>query len=207
MTKWTLDPTELDRRLFKDFRSALNSNGRENSESTIETMGLVSSQVSKKIDELKRGLNTQIVDTIKSIFIEKVLPNIQITMTSQNPSFREEADHRSSRLSRTAEEKRARKACKKNSKHNLVNSSRHDYFRGNSDVSQASDEDHDMVTGANLTPRTVPEFLTGRPMHSLAHTESKSPTRSIFREYPFVPRDQCQSLTTTQTPSDALRTC
>ena len=34
--------------------------------------------------------------------------------------------------------------------------------------SSDSDEDHgyDMVTGANLTPQMVPEFLTGRPMQS-----------------------------------------
>ena len=34
--------------------------------------------------------------------------------------------------------------------------------------SNNSDEDHgyDMVTGAYLTPQTVPEFLTGRPTQS-----------------------------------------
>ena len=33
---------------------------------------------------------------------------------------------------------------------------------------------HDMVTGANLTPRTVPEFLTGRPTHSRAETQNEN---------------------------------
>ena len=32
-----------------------------------------------------------------------------------------------------------------------------------------------MVTGANLTPRTVPEFLTGRPMHSRIDTQNQNP--------------------------------
>ena len=53
----------------------------------------------------------------------------------------------------------------------MANSSQLSYFRENSDVSQSRDEDHDMVTGANPTPRTVPEFLTGRPMHSRIATQ------------------------------------
>ena len=105
------------------FRSLLNSNSGENSESTFETMRLVNSEVSKKMDELKRDLNTQIVDTIISVIDEEILPNIQNTMTSQNPVFREEVDHRSSRLSRIAEGKRATNACKTNSKPISVNSS------------------------------------------------------------------------------------
>ena len=131
--------------ISEDFRSLLNSNSGENSESTFETMRLVNSEVSKKMDELKRDLNTQIVDTIISVIDEEILPNIQNTMTSQNPVFREEVDHRSSRQrSRTAEEKRARTAWNTNSKPILVNSSRHDYFIRNSDVFQSSDEDQDI---------------------------------------------------------------
>ena len=42
----------------EDFKLLLNSSSRETSESTIETMRLVNSEVSKKIDELKRDLNT-----------------------------------------------------------------------------------------------------------------------------------------------------
>ena len=105
------------------FRSLLKSNSGENSESTIETMRLVNSEVSNKMDEVKRDLNTQIVDTINSVISEEILPNIQNTMTSQNPVFREEVDHRSSRLSRIAEGKRATNAWKTNSKPISVNSS------------------------------------------------------------------------------------
>ena len=32
---------------------------------------------------------------------------------------------------------------------------------------------HDMVTGANPTPRTVPEFLSGQPMHSRTDTQNQ----------------------------------
>ena len=85
----------------EDFRSLLNSNSWENSESTIETMKLVNSEVSKKIGELRRDLNSQIVDSINSAITEKTFPNIQNTLCSQNPVYRDEVDHRSSRLNRT----------------------------------------------------------------------------------------------------------
>ena len=166
----------------EDFRSLSNSNIRENSESTIETVRLVNSEVSRKMEELKRDLNSQIAETINSLINEKNLPNIQNTMTNQNSVFREEMDQRSGRLNRTAGEKNARNALKMNSKPILANSSRRDYFSGNSDVSQSSDEDHDiltkshdMVTGAKPTPRTVPEFLTGRPMHCQIDTQNPNP--------------------------------
>ena len=34
---------------------------------------------------------------------------------------------------------------------------------------QDSDDVYDMVTGANPTPRMVPEFLAGQPMQSQLH--------------------------------------
>ena len=63
----------------EDFRSPSNSNSRENSESTIETMRLVNSEVSRKMEELKRDLNSQIAETINSLISERILPNIQNT--------------------------------------------------------------------------------------------------------------------------------
>ena len=172
----------------EDFRSLLYSNSRENGESVIETMRLVNSEVSKKIDELKKDLNTQIVDTINSEFSEKMLPNLQNTMTSQNPVFQEEVDYWSSRLIRTAEEKRASNVWKTHSKPILANSSRHDYLRGNSEVSQSSDGDHKLVTGAKPTPRKFPEFLTGRPMHSRIDTQNQNPPHGQSSEIiPSVP--------------------
>ena len=135
----------------EDFRSLSNSNSRENSESTIETVRLVNSEVSRKMEELKRDLNSQIAETINSLINERNLPNIQNTMTNQNSVFREEMDQRSGRLNRTAGEKNARNALKMNSKPILANSSRRDYFSGNSDVSQSSDEDHDILTKSHDT--------------------------------------------------------
>ena len=174
----------------EDFRLLLNSNSREISESTVETMRLVNSEVTKKIDELRRELNSQLVDAINSAITEKVLPDIRNMVTSQNSVFREEVDHRSRRLNRTSEELGSRNAWKSNSKPTLASSSRQDYFRRNSDVSQSSDDDHeemmtnshDMVTGAKPTPRTVPELLTGRPMHSREETHNSNSPRNQSSE-------------------------
>ena len=60
------------------FRSLSNSNSRENSESTIETMRLVNSEVSRKMEELKRDLNSQIAETINSLISERILPKSKI---------------------------------------------------------------------------------------------------------------------------------
>ena len=133
----------------EDFRSLLNTNSRENSESTGETMRLVNSEVSKEMNELRKDLNSQIIDTINSVIWEKVLPDIRDIMTSQNPVFRDEVDHRSGRLNRTTEEENAGNAWKTNSKPISASVSRRDYFRGNSDVSQSSDEDHVMMTNSH----------------------------------------------------------
>ena len=180
----------------EDFRSLLNSNSNENSVSTAETMRLVNSEITKKIDELRRELNSQLVDVINSAITEKVLPDIRNLVSNQNPVFREEVDQRSSGLNRTTEAKFVKNAWKGNSKLNLATSSRQDYFRRNSENSQSSDDgheediltnSHDMVTGAKPTPHTVPEFLTGRPMHSREETQnSHSPRIQTLENVPPV---------------------
>ena len=180
----------------EDFRSLLNSNSRENSESTVETMRLVNSEITKKIDELRRELNSQLVDVINSAITEKVLPDIRNLISSQNPVFRDEVDQRSSGLNRTTEAKFVKNAWKGNSKLNMATSSQQDYFRRNSENSQSKDDgheedimtnSHDMVTGAKPTPRTVPEFLTGRPMHSREETQnSHSPRIQTLENVPPV---------------------
>ena len=45
-------------------------------------------------------------------------------------------------------------------------SNRYDHCRRSSIDSNYSDDGYDMVTGDNLTPQMVPEFLTGQPMQS-----------------------------------------
>ena len=179
----------------EDFRSLLNSNSRENSESTIETMRLVNSEVSRQIDELRRELNSQLVDAINSAITEKVLPDIRNIVTSQNPVFREEVDHKSSRLSRTTEGKKHQIAWRNIQKPTSINSNNHPRSQGGSfsSLDRRDDRDmminsHDMVTGANPTPRTVPEFLTGLPMHSRIDTRNQnSPHGQSSKNIPSVP--------------------
>ena len=45
-------------------------------------------------------------------------------------------------------------------------SNRANHLKESSIDSIESDDGYDMVTGANLTPHMVPEFLTGRSMQS-----------------------------------------
>ena len=70
----------------EDFRSLL-TNSRENSETTIETTRMeseeVSSQVSRRLNDIKDGLNFQIKDAITMAIAKKVLPSIQKTIDTQ----------------------------------------------------------------------------------------------------------------------------
>ena len=68
----------------EDFRSLLNSSNGENSVNTLDTVRLVNSEVSKRMDELKRDSNFQIIESINSAINEGILPSIQNTMTSQS---------------------------------------------------------------------------------------------------------------------------
>ena len=145
----------------EDFRSLLNSNSNENSVSTAETMRLVNSEITKKIDELRRELNSQLVDVINSAITEKVLPDIRNLVSNQNPVFREEVDQRSSGLNRTTEAKFVKNAWKGNSKLNLATSSRQDYFRRNSENSQSSDDGHEEDILTNSHDRWLQIETTG----------------------------------------------
>ena len=64
-----------------NFRSLLNTNPSENSEITVETNRLInseiSSQMSRKLEELKTDLNSHIFDVINSALEERVLPSIK----------------------------------------------------------------------------------------------------------------------------------
>ena len=103
-------------------------------------MRLVNSEKSKEMVGLSKDLNSQIIDPINSVIGEKVLPDIRNTVTSHNPVFRDDGEHRSSRLNRTEEEENTGNAWKTNSKPILASSSRRNYFRGKSDVSRSSEK-------------------------------------------------------------------
>ena len=147
----------------EDFRSLQNSNSREKSESTGETMRLVNSEVSKQMDELRKDLNSQIIDTINSVIGEKVFPDIRNIMTSQNPLFWDEVDHRYGRLNKTTEEEYTGSACKSDS--------RRDYFRANTDVPLSSDEDH-VTMMTNSHDRRKKSFFSTKNINKFATTSS-----------------------------------
>ena len=70
----------------EDFRSLL-TNSRENSEATIETTRLINeeiaNQMSKKLNEIKTSLNSQIQNAITAAIADTVLPSIQNTIETQ----------------------------------------------------------------------------------------------------------------------------
>ena len=71
----------------EDFRSLLSSNSRKSSEITLETVRLVNTERSKRLDGLKKDLNTQIADSINSAINEKILLSIQNTLENQRQKF------------------------------------------------------------------------------------------------------------------------
>ena len=66
--------------------------------------------------------------------------------------------------------------------------------------SNCSEQNHDLVTGANPTPHMVPEFLTGRPMQ----TRGPLYTQHSNNEEPQVIGPQVPETTTPTTPSDPI---
>ena len=71
-----------------NFWSLLNTNPSENSEITVETKRLInskiSSQMSRKLEELKTDLNSHIFDVINSALEERVLPSIKSALETKN---------------------------------------------------------------------------------------------------------------------------
>ena len=94
--------------ISEDFRSLLNTNGRENSEITIETARLINNeitcQVTRKLDETGSDLNTQILEVVNSAITEKVLPSIQNVLGVQNSESDAIRDPQSCRLNRSPED-------------------------------------------------------------------------------------------------------
>ena len=85
-------PQQSSNVIGEDFRSLLNTNSRENSEITIETTRLIndeiSSQLGRKLNEIKTSLNSQIQNAISAVITNTVLPSIQNTFNMQGePNF------------------------------------------------------------------------------------------------------------------------
>ena len=91
----------------EDFRTLLTSEDRNRCETTMETNRLISEEISyqmnRKIDELKRNLDTQITESINSAIQDSILPSIQNSLSGQSSGLGTNVDSRSSRLSSNTE--------------------------------------------------------------------------------------------------------
>ena len=94
----------------EDFRTLLISEDRNRCETTMEANRLISEEISyqmnRKMDELKRNLDTQITESINSAIHDSILPSIQYSLSGQNSGLGTNMDSRSSRLSRNTEGKK-----------------------------------------------------------------------------------------------------
>ena len=163
----------------EDFRTLLTSEDRNRCETTMKTNRLISEEISyqmnRKIDELKRNLDTQITESINSAIHDSILPSIQNSLSGQHSGLGTNVDSRSSRLSRNTEGKKHQSAWGNTQNRIQSNSNNHPHSRDSSISSLDCKDDHDMVTGANPTPRMVPEFLTGQSTHSRDNPQSQDP--------------------------------
>ena len=163
----------------EDFRTLLTSEDRNRCEMTMETNRLISEEISyqmnRKIDELKRNLDTQITESINSAIHDSILPSIQNSLSGQNSGLGTNVDSRSSRLSRNTEGKKHQSVWENTKCRVQSSSNNHPQSRDCSLSSLDCRDDHDMVTGANPTPHMVPEFLTGQPTQSRDNPQSQDP--------------------------------
>ena len=81
-------PKQTSKSVGEDFRSLLNTNSRENSDMTVETIKIVSDEVTnrvtRRLKDIRASLNFQIEDAIRTAIAEKVLPSIQNTLEGQS---------------------------------------------------------------------------------------------------------------------------
>ena len=178
-------------KIVDDYQTFSNNNPSENSCLTIETSRAISSEISsqmtRKFQEMQTSLNSQILDVINTAIDTRVLPSIKNAVKRQNSAKNINLDPRSDGLHQdTAAPENSQKDLRSNRLHpEDINKSYQDaqnefprlisiksiqtnHRRETSVDCLESDDDYgyDMVTGANLTPQMVPEFLTGRPMQS-----------------------------------------
>ena len=181
------DEREGQDRNVEDYQTFLNNNPSENSCLTIETSRFISSeissQMSRKFQEMQTSLNSQILDVINTANDTRELPSIKNAVRRQNSAKNtsldglhedtaapgnSQKDLRSNRLHPENTSKSYQDAQNEFPRLISIKNNQTNHRRENSGDSQVSDDEYgyDMVTGANLTPQMVPEFLTGRPMHS-----------------------------------------
>ena len=99
--------------------------------------------MNRKIDELKRNLDTQITGSINSAFHDSILPSIQNSLSGQNSGLGTNVDSRSSRLSRNTEGKKHQSAWGNTQNRIESNLNNHPHSRDNSMSSLDCRDDHD----------------------------------------------------------------
>ena len=136
----------------EDFRSILNTECRNGNEVTDDTSRWISSevtnQVTRKLDELKRDLIMQLMESINSAIHETMLPSLQSCVSGQNCSFGTIAYSGSIRLSRNAEGRKPKNAWENIANSNSINSSHHPRSRDGS-VSCLDSSDDQNGKGVN----------------------------------------------------------
>ena len=130
------------------FRTLLSSDDRIRSEIPVETTRFIADeiaqQMSRKLDEFKRDLNTQITDSINSVIHDSKLPAIQNSLSGQNSGLETNVDSRSSRLSRNTEGRRHQSAWGNTQSRVQSIPNNHSHSRDNSLSSLDCRDDHDI---------------------------------------------------------------
>ena len=125
----------------------MNTENRIENEVTIDTSRFISSEVSqqmsRKLDELKRDLNTQNTESISSAIHETVRLSLQNSLSGQNSGLGTNVDSRSSRLSRNTEGKKHQGAWGNAQNSIQINSNNHPHSRDSSLSSLDCRDDHD----------------------------------------------------------------
>ena len=82
-----------------DYRSYLNTNNSEISGMTVETSRAISSEISsqksRKLEEMQTSLNSHILDAINAVIDRNVLPSIKNAFKTQSSAKNANLDHRS----------------------------------------------------------------------------------------------------------------
>ena len=133
----------------EDFRTLLTSEDRNRCEMTMENNRLISEEISyqmnRKIDELKRNLDTQITESINSAIHDSIFPSIQNSLSGQNSGLGTNVDSRSSRRSRNTEGKKHQSVWENTKCRVQSNSNNHPQSRDCSLSSLDCRDDHDNI--------------------------------------------------------------
>ena len=131
----------------EDFRSLLNTENRIENEVTKDNSTFIrseiSQQMSRKLDELKRDLNTQITKSINSVIQKTILLSLQNSLSGLNSGLGTNVDSRSSRLSRNTEGKKHQSAWGNPQNLSSMNSHNHPHSKNSSLSSLDCTDDHD----------------------------------------------------------------